>query len=114
MSFDNVINGIARPLIGFFAGMALAYTFQLAQSAGWVFALGWLILICLLFGIVLLIDRASDRFFDWIGWGLGVKSAKRRAAADKPHWFVRFGWIFGLSAGFAAVFVLPEEVLSWL
>lgn len=36
MNFDNIINGIARPMIGFFMGMMLASTFQLAQSADWI------------------------------------------------------------------------------
>ena len=114
MSFDDIVNGIARPAIGFFLGMAAANVVELAGSIGWWVALGFSAFVAGLFGLVILIDKASERFFDYIGWGTGVMAAKNRARAGKPHWFVRFGWIFGLIAGFAVVYVLPEEALSWL
>lgn len=114
MSFDNIVNGIARPAIGFFLGMATAHTVALAGSTGWWVALGFSAFVAGLFGLVLLFDGAMNRFFDRIGWGTGVMAAKNKARAGKPHWFVRFGWIFGLIAGFAAVSLLPEEALLWL
>jgi hypothetical protein len=114
MSFENIVNGIARPAIGFFLGMAAANVVELAGSTGWWVALGFTAFVAGLFGLVLLFDNALHRFFDRIGWGTGVMAAKNRARAGKPHWFVRFGWIFGLIVGFAAVYALPEEALSWL
>ncbi len=114
MSFDDIVNGVARPLIGFFLGMALGYTVELAGSTGWSIALSSAAFIAFLFGLVMLFYNVLDRFFDRIGWGTGVMAAKNKARAGKSHWFVRFGWIFGLIAGFAAVFVLPKEALAWL
>ncbi len=114
MSFDNIINGIARPAIGFFLGIAAGYTVELAGSTGWWIALGSSAFIAGLFCLVLLFDTALSRFFDRIGWGTGVMAAKNKARAGKPHWFVRFGWVFGVIAGFTAVFILPKEALSWL
>ncbi|MFO8125566.1 hypothetical protein [Yoonia sp.] len=114
MNFDNIINGIARPLIGFFMGMALAYTFRLAQSAGWIFAVGWFVVLCLIFGLVVLLDRFLDWGFDRLT-GLGVKSNGRTAGkAEGPHWFVRFGWIISMTVGFGAAFLLPDGVQEWI
>ena len=112
-SFEDVINAIFRPVIGFFLGMGLAYTFQLAQSAGWIFALGWVAFLSILFGLVILLDR----FLDWgfgrlTGWGL--KPAKGGGDVEPAHWFVRFGWIIGLIVGFGAVFILPEQMRELL
>jgi len=110
---EDIIKGIFRPVIGFFLGMALAYTFQLAQSAGWVFAIGWLVFIALLFGAVLLFQRFLDWGFDKLtGWGL--KKQMRPMKAETPHWFVRFGWVFGVVIGFATVMVFPEEIKALL
>lgn len=114
MNFDDIVSGIARPLIGFFLGMALGYTVALAGTTGWWIALSFLAFIACLFGLVFLFQTAIERFFDRIGWGTGVMAAKNKARAGKSHWFVRFGWIFGVIAGFAAVFILPEEALAWL
>lgn len=114
MSFDDIVNGVSRPLIGFFLGMALGYTVELAGSTGWWIALSFAAFVAFLFGLVILFDNALRRFFDRIGWGTGVMAAKNKARAGTSHWFVRFGWIFGLIAGFGAVFVLPEEALAWL
>ncbi len=114
MSFDNIVNGIARPVIGFLLGIAAGYTVELAGSTGWWIALGFSAFVAGLFGLVIMFDTVLDRFFDRIGWGTGVMAAKNKTKAGKPHWFVRFGWVFGLIVGFAAVFVLPEEALSWL
>ena len=91
MSFDDTVNGIARPVIGFLLGMAAGHLVELAGTTGW-----W------------------DRFFDRFGWGTGGMTAKYNAHAGKSHRFVRFGWVFGLIFGFAAVFILPEGALSWL
>lgn len=113
MNSEDIINGIFRPVIGFFIGIALAYMFQLAQSAGWIFAVGWAVFLAVLFGAVVVLDRFMDWGFGRLtGWGL--KKQMRPPKAQTPHWFVRFGWIIGLIAGFAAVFVLPEEALAWL
>ena len=114
MNFDDTVNGIARPAIGFFLGLAMGYTVELAGSTGWWIALGFSAFIACLFGLVILFDSVLSRFFDRIGWGTGVMAAKNKARAGKSHWFVRFGWIFGLIAGFAAVFILPEGALAWL
>ncbi|MEJ8562989.1 hypothetical protein QTO30_18410 [Yoonia sp. GPGPB17] len=113
MNSEDIINGIFRPVIGFFLGMALAYAFQLAQSAGWMFAVGWAVFLMLLFGLVIVLDR----FLDWgfgrlTGWGL--KKPLRPAKAAQPHWLVRFGWVFGVIIGVGAVLLLPEEALAWL
>ena len=114
MNIEHITNGIARPLIGFFLGMALAYTFQLAQSAGWIYALGWAVFLVVLFGLVLLLDHFLDWGFDKLT-GLGVKTNRRTAGkAEQPHWFVRFGWIAGVLIGFGGVFLLPEGVLDWI
>ncbi len=40
MNFDDTVNGIARPVIGFFLGLAMGYTVELAGSTGWWIALG--------------------------------------------------------------------------
>ena len=110
-SFDDLINGIFRPVIGFFVGIALAFTFQLAQNAGWIFAVGWAAFIALLFGAVILLDRFLGWGFDKLtGWGL--KPAK--PSATKAHWFVRFGWIAGVLSGFGAAYFLPEQMKAWL
>lgn len=114
MSFDDTINGITRPVIGFLLGMAAGHLVELAGTTGWWIALGFGAFLAGLFGLVILFDTAVDRFFDRIGWGTGVMAAKNKARAGKSHWFVRFGWVFGLILGFVAVFVLPEEALSWL
>lgn len=114
MSFDDAVNGIARPAIGFFVGMAMGYIVELAGMSGWWMALSFGGLVAGLFGLVILFDSAMHRFFDRIGWGTGVMAAKNRARAGKSHWFVRFGWIFGVIAGFAAVLFLPQEALAWL
>ena len=113
MNSEDIINGIFRPVIGFFLGMVLAYTFQLALSAGGMFAVGWAVFLFVLFGFVIVLDR----FLDWgfgrlTGWGL--KKPLRPAKAEAPHWFVRFGLVFGVIIGFGAVFLLPEEALAWL
>lgn len=114
MNIDNVINGITRPLIGLFIGVAFAYIFQLAQIAGWIFAVGWLIFLCFLFGAVLLLDRFLDWGFDKLP-GLSVKIPSPSIGnTERPHWFVRFGWIFGVLVGFGAVLFLPEEMLKWI
>ncbi|PJI92863.1 hypothetical protein BC777_1726 [Yoonia maricola] len=113
MNSEDMINGIFRPLVGFFLGTALAYTFQLAQSAGWMFAVGWAVFLMLLFSLVLVLDR----FLDW-GFGrltgFGLKKPMQPAKAETPHWFVRFGWVFGVIIGFSAVLLFPEEILGWL
>ena len=114
MNFDDTVNGIARPVIGFFLGLAMGYTVELAGSTGWWIALGSSAFIACLFGLVILFDSALRRFFDRIGWGTGVMAAKNKARAGKSHWFVRFGWIFGMIVGFAAVFILPEAALAWI
>lgn len=113
MNSEDLISGIFRPVIGFFVGLALAYTFQLAQSAGWVFALGWTVCVALLFGLVLVFDRALDWVFDKLtGWGL--KKQMRPPKAVTPHWFVRYGWIVGVVIGFCAVMMFPEQVRALL
>ncbi len=114
MNSEDLINGIFRPLIGFFLGMVLAYTFQLANSAGWLFAVGWTAFVGILFGLVLVFDRFLNWGFDRLT-GLGIKKPKRATGKDeKPHWFVRFGWVLGVIVGFGAVFILPETMLDWM
>lgn len=114
MNSEDIINGIARPVIGFFVGMAGAYVVQLAGGVGWPIALGFAAFIALLFGAVILFDRVLEGATDRLFGGSGIKPARKGVEQEKPHWFVRFGWILGLIAGFAAVFVLPEEILAWL
>ena len=93
--------------------MVLAFTFQLAQSAGWIFAVGWLVFLAVLFGLVLVLDRFLDWGLDRItGWGL--RKPLQPATAKTPHWFVRFGWIISMALGFGAVMLFPEPVKSWL
>lgn len=111
MRIDDIINGIARALIGFFLGMALAYTFQLAQSAGWLYAAGWAFFLAVLFGLVLVFDRFLDWGFDKLT-GLGIKTNRKKT--EKPQRIVRFGWILGVMIGFGGVFLLPEGVQDWI
>jgi len=114
MSFEDIINGIFRPMIGLLIGMAGAYLVQLAGGVGWPIAAGFGVLLALLFGGVILFDRVLEGATDRLFGGSGVKPARKGVTQEKPHWFVRFGWIFGLVAGYAAVFLLPEEMLAWL
>ena len=113
MNSEDIINGVFRPVIGFFIGMVLAYTFQLAQSAGWEYAIGWTVFVGLLFGLVLVFDRVLTWGFDKLtGWGL--KTQLRPPKAVTPHWFVRYGWIFGVAVGFCVVLFFPEQVRALL
>lgn len=114
------IDGLFRFAMGFFAGMVVGYTAQLAEVTSWVFAVATLAvvtaLVVLSFKTYLAIDGAMQRFFDWIGgvkYPGGIKPPKRPAPEPKPHWFVRFGWLPALVIGSVAVYVLPEEVLAW-
>lgn len=109
------IDAVFRPVIAFFAGLVLGYLAQLAEVKGWVFAAGFGVVLLVLLGLFLLVNQLFEttfrRFFEWVGWGGGIKPSKIK---HTPHWFVRFGWVLGMILGVAAVFILPEEVLAWL
>ncbi len=115
------LDGIFRFAIGFFVGMAVGYTAQLAEVTSWWFAVGTfavlaVVMTALLYGFFAL-DGATQRFFDWMGgvkYPGGIKQPKNPAPEPKRHWFIRFGWMPALAIGAVAVYVLPEEVLAWL
>ena len=115
---EDIIDAVFRPVMAFFAGMFAAYVTQLAGATSWTVALIFGGICLVLFGLVLVFDNfmrgAVDGLFERIGWG----SVKHKQLAPIPrkrtHWFVRYGWILGLIAGFLAVMVLPEEALAWL
>ena len=108
---DDWIEAISRPAIGFFIGMALGYTAQMAQLSGWWVAVGWLVFVSILFGSVILLQEFLWKVTDALFGGPGIKKPKN---GPKPHWFVRFGWMIFLGLGICAVYVLPEEVLAWI
>lgn len=109
------IDAVFRVVVGFFVGLLFGSVAKSAELSGWVSALGLGVAVCLVFGLVLLvmnwIDLGFDKVFNLIGWGNGIKPAPTKS---KPHWFVRFGWMFGLALGVLAYFYLPEGVLAWL
>lgn len=113
---DDWINGVFRPVIGFFAGLGLGYTAQLGQMAGWSLATVSLALAAVAFGVILA-TTWFDFGIDWvlrkIGLGDGIKPAREVATPQRAHWIVRFGWIIGLILGLVAAFILPPEVISW-
>lgn len=112
------IDAVFRPVIAFFVGVAMGYVAKLAEVSGWWVALGISVIILVGAAFILFIDRvlrnSTDRFFDWtigLKYPGGIKPAKTK---QRAHWFVRYGWIFGLLLGVSAVFFLPAEVLEWL
>lgn len=115
---EDIIDAVFRPVIAFFVGMALGYTAQLASDTGWPFAIGFAAVLAVLALVSIWMYERLYRISDWFFEKTGLGAAPRTQLATPPkrckHWFVRFGWIIGLTTGVLAVFVLPKEVLAWL
>jgi len=112
---DDWIDAIFRPAVAFFIGMTLGYVGKLAAISSLWFAAAVLFLGALFFMLILLVDtvfsRAIDTIARWFGAGIGIKPSKTK---HEPHWFVRYGWMFGLILGMLAVFYLPQEAMAWI
>lgn len=116
--WNDWIDAIFKPVVGFFAGMVIGHTAELASISNWWIALGVLAIISigitLFFAIERGVDRGIGRFFDWTIGSKYPGGIKPSDTPHKPHWFVRFGWFPALLLGLAAVLVLPEGALAWL
>ena len=118
MTVPDWIDLIFKFVIGFFVGVFIAHVAELASIAGWWFAVGLAVVLMLILGAILVMDRWFERgmssLFDKIGLGGGIKPARNPKPPAKRQWFIRFGWMFGLIIGALAVFFLPEGVLDWI
>ncbi len=115
---EDIIDAVFRPVIAFFVGMALGYTAQLASDTGWPFAIGFTAVLAVLALVSIWLYERLYRISDWLfektGLGAGLRTQLATPPKRRKHWFVRFGWIIGLTTGVLAVFVLPKEALAWL
>lgn len=114
MSGSDIFDSIYRALLGFLAGLFLAYMTKLAGSAGWQIAVVTTVGMAAFFWFMDSMNRGSRNLIYKMTGGSGIKPARRPAEPVTRHWLVRFGWLIALGVGFVAGFVVPQEVVAWI
>ena len=115
---EDIIDAVFRPVIGFFAGIALGYMAQAAEVTGWVVAVSLTAFFAFLAIAAVWLYERLDRLLNWLFEVTGLGAAPRKQLAARPvrrkHWFARFGWMFGTALGLLLAYLWPETALAWL